>query len=665
MITVPFTQIEEQHYSTMFGQMSEDCGLNLDGTPGTDDWNPDSPATTEKMRNWLVRLRQTCLHPEVGARNRRALGGKGPLRTVGEVLEVMIEQNNTAARSEERMVCALRQQPLYFCTLPEKMPKVVILTPSVMQLLLSQARRGQILEHAEHSEEALQIWLHTLEDAKSIVYDCREQLQAEIDRLGLSGEAIGEAEEVEAAIVIRTGPHRQRLRAAIEIEHMCTFFVANAYYQIKTDEERTKAESDEFYELQRKEESMYERAKILRRELLREAHNKAETLMSKVNERVDAKSMVKIPEISPLQNRGGIESRIIFEKLNDMIEIMHSQATQINQWRDKTTELLLLTLVDEEETDLQGDEYETSTRQQDEVRCSERTLGILIFTDTSLQVYVYVDALRAQIADRHDILTGQNNELIKHEMNVAFKQAKEGQGHSPELLLKLLSVRSRLKPAKDAGSVRGMIAELRELKTTLRGATEKGSSRAAAELLIVNSALETLHQISTEQTKAVAGLDREIELFKDTMNLRLDYYRQLQQISDTVAPFEENLSEDARNVILLDKKASESRTKARIATLKSKGRYLMHLRDEATNVESQRLCIICQQPFEMGILTSCGHSYCVECLRLWWGSHRNCPTCKKHLTRNDFHQITYVFPSLVACNYRQATDQGVVISRNN
>ena len=29
------------------------------------------------------------------------------------------------------------------------------------------------------------------------------------------------------------------------------------------------------------------------------------------------------------------------------------------------------------------------------------------------------------------------------------------------------------------------------------------------------------------------------------------------------------------------------------------------------------------------------------CLRLWWASHRNCPTCKKHLTKNDFHQITY------------------------
>lgn len=113
VITVPFTQIEEQHYSTMFGQMAEDCGLSLDGTPLIVDWDPDSPATIEKMRSWLIRLRQTCLHPEVGARNRRALGnGKGPLRTVGEVLEVMIEQNDIAARLEERTVCPIPSGPL-------------------------------------------------------------------------------------------------------------------------------------------------------------------------------------------------------------------------------------------------------------------------------------------------------------------------------------------------------------------------------------------------------------------------------------------------------------------------------------------------------------------------------------------------------------------------
>ena len=161
------------------------------------------------------------------------------------------------------------------------------------------------------------------------------------------------------------------LYVAIEIEHMCTFFVANAYYQIKTDETRTISESAEFFELQRKEESSYERAKILRQELLREAHHKAETLMSKVNESVKAKSMVRIPDISPLKVGGGIESRMVLEKLENMIVIMQNQAAQINEWRNKTIELLLLTLVDEEDADIQGDEYETSTKRQDEVRCSE------------------------------------------------------------------------------------------------------------------------------------------------------------------------------------------------------------------------------------------------------------------------------------------------------
>ena len=161
-----------------------------------------------------------------------------------------------------------------------------------------------------------------------------------------------------------------KLHAAIEIEHMCTFFVANGYFQIKTDETRTKPESDEFFELQRQEELAYEKAKILRKELLREAHNKAETLMNKVNEKVNAKSLVNIPEIPPFNNRGGIESRSPLERLEKMVATMQNQGTQLVSWRDRTIELLLLTLVDEEDS-VNGDEYEHSTKQQDEVRCRD------------------------------------------------------------------------------------------------------------------------------------------------------------------------------------------------------------------------------------------------------------------------------------------------------
>jgi E3 ubiquitin-protein ligase SHPRH len=68
----------------------------------------------------------------------------------------------------------------------------------------------------------------------------------------------------------RIGTLRTRLRGALEIEHMALFFRANAYFQIKTNEEMTKPDSVEFQELERLETEGYEAAKKLRREILHE-----------------------------------------------------------------------------------------------------------------------------------------------------------------------------------------------------------------------------------------------------------------------------------------------------------------------------------------------------------------------------------------------------------
>ena len=596
VITVPFTPVEEQHYTHLFQQMCDDCGLGVDGAPLTESWDPDSASVIEKMRNYLVRLRQTCLHPEVGGRNRRALGhGDGPLRTVEEVLEVMIDQNEIIIRTEERA------------------------------LLLSNVRRGQILEHAEQSQEALDIWLQALEESKSIVEDCREQLRTYLERTeptNTDGEVLEEP-VTESAANSRSGPYRQRLRAALEIEHICTFFTANAYYQIKTDETLTQGDSKQFRKLEKAEEEAYERSKILRKEMLSETHNKAESFMAIIKARAQEQSYAEVPELKVPYNAGGIESRRILDRLEDLCSALDRQANQLDEWREETIKLLLQPLVDEEETDLQGDEYEASTKQQDEL-------------------YVYMEVLRAVVADRHDVLTGQRNSLIDHEMKSAQRQAMEGSGHSPELSKSLITIRNTLKPSERSGSIRGIITELRALKATLRVQEEKPNSRAVVEIAIVDRTLEALHRNAANQSRAVTGLEREIELFKDTMNARLEFYRQLQQISDTVAPYEEDLDLAARDRALSSMKGTERKLEARIAALKAKGRYLEHLRDESTANETQRMCIICQQPFEVGALTLCGHSFCKECLRLWWSAHRNCPMCKKHLSRNDFHQITYV-----------------------
>lgn len=592
VISIPFTQIEEQHYSNRYQEMCDDCGLNLDGTPSVGTWDPRSPITIQKMRNWLSRLRQTCLHPDIGVKNRQALGGRrGPLRTVAEVLEVMVEQNHVMGRAEERA------------------------------LLLSQIRRGQLLEHSNRSKDALEIWLHTLEEAKLIVEDCRHRLKSVIDEVSEPSEL--ETIQSEGLPIYRTGVYRQRLRSALEVEHMCTFFVANAYYQIKTDTNLTHFNSVDYRDLNKLEEETYEKAKLLRMELLTEAHRKAEVLMTKVKEKSHDESFVEMAPINPLTQHGGIEARNLAAKANDLISFLQREANQFVQWRNKLVGLLLLPLLDEENSELEGDEYEASKSQQD-------------------QLYVYMDVLRLLVVDRHELLTGQTNGRVDHEMYVALERANKGGESISALIRGVLSIRNQLKPSKSSGSLRGIITELRDMNTLLRNQAENGITRSATELAIAQYLLRDLHDISIEQTKSLSAIERELELFKDTMNSRLEYYRQLQQISDALTFNSRDISNEDLTLTLLNIREAEGRMKHRIATLRARDRYLLHLRNESTIYGSQRMCVICQQPFEVGVLTICGHSFCVECLRLWWGAHRNCPTCKKHLSSKDLNQITYV-----------------------
>ena len=585
VITVPFTQIEEQYYLNMYQEMCNDCGLDLDGAPLSDDYNPNDPFVIERMRSWLSRLRQICLHPEVGDRNRKALGhAEGTLRTVGEVLQVMMDQNETATRTEER------------------------------SFFLSRLRRGQILEHAKQTQEALAIWLDVLDGSRKAVEECRDELQRAHEK---EASALS-SDEHDADANARLGVFRLRLRSALEVEHMSTFFVATAYYQIKSDESLTEPNSERFKELEKIETETYERAKVLRAEILKETQSKADGLMTSIKRRAKSQDFVVIPNFKHLDLSGGIESRNVLHKLEILYESMNEQAEKLDEVREKMVELLLLPLVDQEEEELQGDEYETSTKQQDEV-------------------YVYMAVLRAMVADRRDVLTGQENTLIKSETATALQLAIQGEGHSPELMRTLLLQRQKLKPSHEMGSIRGILSELRAMKTTLRGQEEHGSTRASAETAIINRALQNLQAESTKHTKAVVDLESEATLYKDTMNARLDYYRQLQTISDAVAPYEDEVTKAK----LAELERIEAKMKTKIATLKSRGRYLIHLQEDSSMEDVQRKCIICQDEFEIGTLTSCGHAFCKECLNLWWRQHSTCPTCKKYLKTSDFHQITY------------------------
>ena len=70
--------------------------------------------------------------------------------------------------------------------------------------------------------------------------------------------------------IARLSVFRNRLRGALEIEHIAVFFRANAYFQIKSNKELTEPGSPEFHELEKLELAGYEDAKRLRREILQE-----------------------------------------------------------------------------------------------------------------------------------------------------------------------------------------------------------------------------------------------------------------------------------------------------------------------------------------------------------------------------------------------------------
>ncbi|KAH0024868.1 hypothetical protein KCU78_g4913, partial [Aureobasidium melanogenum] len=604
VLTLPFTQVEEQNYKTLFETMCEECGCQSDGSPLTDSWDPESPALLQKMRTWLCQLRQTCLHPQVGGRNRRALGrGQGPLRTVAEVLEVMIDQNETSIRTESRLV------------------------------IDTQLLKGHIIGNAkddeQRAEKALEIYKSALEAAEKIVTECRADVSRAATCRVHHEKDLDDSEDDKSAEEIAEGRHRVALYSALQLKHACAFFAGTSYFQMKSNTNITEPDSERFRELETQESLLYDTAKLTRKEILNQESSKAERLMQKVEQEKDV--ILERSGLATMESPGGVENVKIIHKAHDLARIMNAQAKLIDEWKQKATDLLLKPLIDKDEENVEttGDEYEDSTKSQDTLNA-------------------YLDALRAIVADRSTCITGQSAPLVDQVVKSLIQMAKLGNGHAPELILELLAERNRLKQKPDdVLSLRGLVHEIRGIETALDW--QDGNARAGAELQIIRDQAKELGLIAERETKVLKSLEEMIELFSATMNKRLDFYRQLQVISDTVAPYKEDW-DDTLDVgaLIAATRRHETQTKA-LAALKTKNRFLLHLREESTNSqETQRICVICQGSFEQGVLTVCGHQYCKECINHWWSSHRTCPVCKRHLVLADFHQITYKPQELLA-----------------
>ncbi|KAF5599812.1 rad8 Rdh54p [Fusarium pseudoanthophilum] len=583
VISMPFTAVEEQHYQSLYREMAEACGLSLEGAPIVDDWKPGDHE--EDMRTWLVRLRQTALHPEVAGYNRRTLSNSKnrPMRTVDEVLDAMLEQSESAIRSDERAY------------------------------LSSKLTRGQLYENSPRVKEALEIWLSVRDEARKLVSKARDELKSlAVSRIRpTSHEDSDVDDDSEVEEKGQLFESRRRLRGALEMYHRAVFFCANAYFQIRENPEMTEPESEEFSRIKKLEDKHYEEAKAIRREILQEPHHKATRLMAKVAQKASEQSFVEIPELIVDEERG-IESGRIVDDLEALYNELNDQANVIDEWREHLVGLVLKPLVDEEDdAETTGDEYGESAKIQDELM-------------------VYVQALRAIIADRQDALTGQTNELIKHETQTSLRLAANEEGPAPEKLIELLTLRDQIKPRST--SMRKAISEFRGLTSKLA----RDTTRSILEGRIADRQLKATQAILNTQSKLTAALEAEVDKFKNIMNLRLEYYRQLQVVSDSVLPYEEPVTEE----LMTRMKTTEENMRQRLSAAEAKHRYLLHLKEAGNKSNEPRMCVICQTNFTIGVLTVCGHQFCKECMMLWFKAHHNCPVCKRKLKSTNLHDIT-------------------------
>ncbi|KAF2398935.1 hypothetical protein EJ06DRAFT_452950, partial [Trichodelitschia bisporula] len=585
VVTLPFSPVDQQNYNDHAEVMARECQLEGESTD------------SEKMRVWLRRLRQACLHPQLIDGTMVRKRNPGQLLGVDQVLQSMVDQNEASIRSEQRA------------------------------LILSRVRQGHVLAYAksvpDRAPQALRRYQEALKSAQELVKECRDELAA-VAGAGVSSEADGEVSEdeldkaakgPEAEALRRRAGARRELRSLLEVEHVCLFFVATAYFQLKTEKEALAAGESPTSELETLETAYYDRAQAVRTEILRGSRARVNNVMTKVK----ASFSPEIPIVPELPDVDGIENRRIVDAFFELRDLLNAQADALQEIRQKVVEILLQPLVDNDVTETTGEEYESSTKTQDDL-------------------YVYELWHRALIAQRQATLIGQRNTLVNNEVKDAARMAKDGTGPNPELMRKAAERLAALQP-NDQASLRGVVTEARSLITQLEWKRDGGAARAAAELALTEQLLKELQDITSHQMKHFGELEKAHDLFRTATNVRLDYYRQLQGISDTVAPYKESMDDKLDKVALVDLERKRAAAEAQLATLYGKRRYLRHLQAE-TDVD----CGICQSELTDGVISVCGHQFCRECAGQWFARSRRCPMCKARIKKRDLRPVSHNQP---------------------
>lgn len=330
---------------------------------------------------------------------------------------------------------------------------------------------------------------------------------------------------------------------------------------------------------------------------------------------------------------GGIKTKQLVDQLMLLAAELNTQAEVINDNVAQLVETLCNPLLTTDKSP-DGEEYEQSIQDQDRASCLMLVVSQLL-----------MDRSNAVMESKTKITA------ITKQQDRDFKLEAQRVGDK-KFLKDLQSKRTKVKPSSKM-SFEELLQDARLVENEM-----KDDHRFTSQVEAFQEVVQILRNVFENEKSCQAMLQKELNSSCNAVfNARVEYFKLLQQISDSVQAKSYTFEQDNMDPDRVDSELSAlillfSAARGKLSRGGSRLRYLATLIPKEivkTELEDDgNDCIICQSPITVGTLTSCGHKFCKTCLDEWLSSHSNCPICKTFTNKDTVYHFTHYKSELKA-----------------
>ncbi|KAG9073352.1 hypothetical protein KI688_001144 [Linnemannia hyalina] len=572
---IHFTDVERTNYMDKWEQCLAECNFNI---------ADDTSTEADGLQSWLIRLRQTCCHPQIGSRNMEALG-RTNLRTIDEVLNAMVRQAVLDLYIQEKGLVGSR------------------IKRAVLQARMNKDERDLAFFHSVDKEISRHVALWKEKLAEETTTKDQRRTAALTYRRGDDGqvgyEMDGEDDDDDGkAAHPADDPYMTsflRHREWLVEHHRLLFFFAGAYHDRDMAEEETE---------------YYERAETIRQQVLKSPEQKFDRLSARAKDSLDGLVIDSKFAIPPSGYLGGILMGRHLDELDSVRVLLNVQLEILGRWRKDLVDRLTQPLLQDGE---EGEQYQYSI-------------------DLQHTLESYLHFYNRMILLRKDFITGTKDAIAKVVADAESQRERESMVKRRENRVRRFKrvdgveepkieddLDKRLEKEMDALIAPGLASTLRSVRFDIKSLSSDLSTPPVERQMAEVEELR-LKEEQNRQTKLIVELEK------------------LQEISDTVRDIESADPQEDIAICLQDELSQQRE----VVRKESKLRYLQTIATASENEahsEEDRLCLVCRSPYDRGLMTECGHVFCEHCLLEWTKAHLTCPTCNSRIVKRKLAQV--------------------------